>query len=423
MDLRAKLGLHFKKSDKPKVKKQDQQINELIYESINQEYQLSRLLPGKMVESDLGEFLLVEYRYPIDYFHGRINLGGLVSEEMSALCGVLKKPNMVCPKDLQNLIFLDTETTGLAGGAGTFAFLIGVGYFEEDEFVLRQYMMEDYHQELAMLDALLSELFKYSHLVTYNGKSYDWPLLEGRFIYHRIKEDFSPIHIDLLHPSRRFYKRRLERCNLGSIETEILDFKRTNDISGSEVPALFFRYLDQKDGRILLPVFQHNHWDILSLVTLIIHLIQAYLNPEDELHCPEDIFSAGKIYEDLGQVDLALKCYTQTLQQENASYFKQEVMKRLSFFYKRLGKMEEALLIWKELMESETNLQLYPYLELAKYFEHQCKDYQNALQMTEGAMGLVVKNRKLYSKIKLIELQNQLKHREQRLLKKIRKDF
>ncbi len=420
MDLKGKLSLHLNsKSKKTEDKKIEQQENELIYEPIHQEHQLSDLLPGKVIQSDFGEFLLVEYRYPLHYFHGRIHLGGLSKEDMSVLGGVLKNQDLILPENLQNFIFMDTETTGLAGGAGTFAFLIGIGYFEEDEFVLQQYMMEDYHQELAMLDALYRKMQNFSHLVTFNGKSYDWPLLEGRLVYNRMKEDFCPIHVDLLHPARRYYKSRLESCNLGSLEREILDFIRANDISGSEVPALFFRFLDDKDGRILLPVFQHNHWDILSLVTLLTHLIQVFQSPKEVLDRPEDLFSAGKIYEDLGQVEQALLCYSHTLKQDIHCHFRQDVLKRLSFFYKRIGNINEAITIWQELIQSESNLHVFPYIELAKYFEHQCKDYHLALQMTDEALELVRKQRRLYSRARVKELESQLDHRKQRLVRKI----
>lgn len=439
MDLRTKLGLHLNKKiketeeaiQKKEPLKQDHQdrmiqgtpttIEEWLYEPIHAEYHLTKLLPAQMIESELGEYLLAEYRYSLNHWHGKLPLGSLAVEELSALCGILKNSDLICPNGIEHLVFVDTETTGLAGGAGTFAFLVGVGYFENEEFVLQQYLMEDYHQELAMLDALLLKMQGFSHLVTFNGKTFDWPLLKDRFTYHRMRSNYDPVHIDLLHPARRYYKERLENCRLGSLEDRILGFTRTDDISGAEVPALFFNYLDEKDGRILMPVLQHNHWDILSLVTLLTHLIQAFLRPAQVLIEPEDLFSAGKIYEDVGQPDLAIDCYAICLEQQLTGSFSQEVLKRLSFIYKRLGRMDEACTIWRQFVERDGNIRLFPHIELAKHLEHQCKDFQQALQMTQSARELILEKYQLFSRAKFKELLEELEHREQRLVRKLEK--
>lgn len=439
MDLRAKLGLHLNKKSKETeeaIKEKEQfkldpqvgenqeaptTIEEWLYEPIHAEYHLTQLLPAQMIETKLGEYLLAEYRYSLNHWHGILPLGSLAAEELSSLCGVLKDQDLICPIGIEHLVFVDTETTGLAGGAGTFAFLVGVGYFEDEEFVLQQYLMEDYHQELSMLDALHQKLQGFSHLVTFNGKTFDWPLLKDRFTYHRMRSDYNPIHIDLLHPARRYYKGRLENCRLGSLENRILGFARTDDISGAEVPALFFSYLDEKDGRILMPVMQHNHWDILSLVTLLTHLVQAFLRPAQVLIEPEDLFSAGKVYEDLGQHDVAIDCYSICLERQITGSFSQEVLKRLSLVYKRLGRMDEACTIWRQFVEREGNLRLFPYVELAKYLEHQRKDYQQALKMTQSARELVLDKYQLFSQTKFKELLKELEHREQRLVRKLGK--
>lgn len=401
------------------MEKDTEVIRDTIYEPVYAGEQLTSLLPARRVQSELGEYLLAEYRYPLTHFHGRFYLGALQNESLSALCGVLKDQGLLCPTALQNLVFMDTETTGLAGGTGTFAFLIGLGYFTDNEFVLRQYMMEDYHQELAVLDVVYREIQDHSHLVTFNGKTFDWPLLESRLIYHRMRERFCPFHVDLLHPARRYYKSRLENCRLGSLEDEVLGFSRTADISGAEVPALFFRYLEERDGRIIQPVFQHNHWDILTLVTLLTHLVQAYLLPDEVLAEPEDLFSAGKIHEDLGESDRAVCCYLLALEHAKKGPLHQEILTRLSFLYKRLGRMDEACRIWERFIQSKNNLRLFPYLEMAKYLEHQRKDLNKALEVTRLARELLLAQRRLYSGGKFREMQQELDHRESRLLKKL----
>lgn len=414
MDLKSKLRLHQNKKDDQK-KSGEKKVEK------RREFSLPNLLPGKFVETEYGEFFLAEYRYSVDICHGNYRLDKLIDQDLSALCGVLKNEGLICPEGIESLAFLDTETTGLAGGAGTYAFMVGLGYFEDQEFVLQQYMMEDYPQELAMMNALYEKLKDFSHLVTFNGKSFDWPLLKGRFIYHQMKKDLSFVHVDLLHPARRYYKRRLASCNLGSIEEEVLGFVRENDIPGELVPELFFSYVQDKDGRIIAPVFRHNHWDILSLTTLLTQLLQNYLQPTQILTEPEDIFSAGKVYEDLCQYSKAIKCYNNCLELKLPSYLEHESLERLSFIYKRLEDFEQATSIWQQFIDSGARKKLFPYIELAKYYEHRLKNYQKALEMTRGAQDLLIQKRHFYDRDKFVKKREALEHRQERLKKKISK--
>lgn len=411
MDLKAKLGLHLKKKTERSTKNQlhDQPSIDCCH--------LSSLLPGRVTQTEFGEYFLVEYRYPLAHLHGKIHLGAIEHTDLAALTGVLKSPDLPSPERLGNFVFVDTETTGLAGGTGTYAFLVGIGYFQDAQFVLRQYLMEDYHQELAMLQALSADLAQFSHLVTFNGKSFDWPLLMSRFIFHRMRDICEPVQVDLLHPARRYYKRRLTSCSLGSLEGEVLGFYRENDISGAEVPSLFFRYLEERDGQVLLPVLQHNHWDILSLVSLITHLLETYLKPLEVLEAAEDLFSAGKIYEDLGAHDQAIQCYCHSLNKQRSPVLANEILTKLSFLYKRLGKLEEACDIWRGLAEKKRRH--LPFIELAKYYEHTTKEFIKALEMTRQAKGLLLEQRRRYTSRKFQELLGAIGHREARLLKKL----
>lgn len=425
MDLKAKLALHQKKktTDLPPrtmAVAQPERTRPEVHDEVSglTKNSLLRLLPARRIMSDHGEYLCVEYRYPFSHSHGRFHLGALQQENLQALCGVLKDQAFLCPTDPGSLLFMDTETTGLHGGAGTYAFMVGLGYFTEAEFVLCQYMMEDYHQEFAMLDAVYRMMQQHTHLVTFNGKTFDWPLLESRFIYHRMRSGLRPIHVDLVHPARRYYKQRLENCRLGSLEEVVLGFARTGDISGAEVPSLFFRYVEEKDGQIIAPVFQHNHWDLLTLVTLLTHLVQAYCAPEEVLEKPEDLFSAGKVHEALGEYEQAISCHSRALQRKSSPHLRQEILARLSYLYKRLGRFEDACSIWQDFIQSSSNMRLFPYLELAKYFEHQCKDDQRALEITMAARELLLQQRRHYTQVRFNEWLAELDHRRERLEKR-----
>lgn len=427
MDLKAKMALHQKKKTvdirTEALPGTDPSVRPAVRETAGEPaaaeaHSLLRLLPVRRMIRAEGEYLCAEYHYPLTHFHGRFHLGALRCENLQALCGVLKDQALLCPAELRSLLFMDTETTGLHGGTGTYAFMIGLGYFTEDEFVLCQYMMEDYHQELALLAAVDEKIQEHTHLVTFNGKTFDWPLLESRFTFHRMRGGRRPVHVDLLHPARRYYKQRLENCRLGSLEEAVLGFGRAEDISGAEVPALFFRYVEERDGRLIAPVFRHNHWDILTLVTLLTHLTQAYCDPEEVLGTAEDLFSAGKIHADLGEYEQAVACLNHSLRIASSNQLKQEILTHLSYIYKYLGRFEEACSIWQNFVQSMSNMRLSPYLELAKYFEHQCRDYRKALQITEAARELLLGHRRHYSAARFKERLAELDHRRERLEKK-----
>ena len=176
----------------------------------------------------------------------------------------------------ERLVYLDTETTGLAGGTGTCAFLIGIGTLEGTQFVVRQFFLRDYPEEKAILHALAEILGGFDGLVTYNGKTFDIPLLETRYALARQKSPFGRmLHLDALHPARRLWRLRLESCKLQDLESAVLGIEREGDIPGSEIPAIYFDYLREGDARGLQPVFHHNALDIMTLAAITVELARA----------------------------------------------------------------------------------------------------------------------------------------------------
>ena len=177
--------------------------------------------------------------------------------------------------DYRRALFLDTETTGLAGGTGTVAFLIGLGWFEGDGFVTQQLFARDYAEERATLLHLRERLAGREFLVSFNGKAFDANLLATRFIMNRLPDPLSGLpHLDLLHPARRLLSHRLADRRLSALETSILGFEREGDIPGSEIPQRYFDWLRRRDGRLMADVFEHNRLDILSLAALAAHLVE-----------------------------------------------------------------------------------------------------------------------------------------------------
>src|SRR6202790_1745636 len=165
--------------------------------------------------------------------------------------------------------FLDTETTGLAGGAGTYAFLIGVGRITAEGFRVRQFFMREFGEEASLLHALTAHLAQFEVLITYNGKTYDQPLLETRYRMQRAKPPFSRLgHLDLLHGARRLWKLRFDSCRLVELENQILGVEREGDLPGELIPYVYFEYLRTREAFKLVPIFHHNAIDILTLACL-----------------------------------------------------------------------------------------------------------------------------------------------------------
>ncbi|MBI2822840.1 MAG: ribonuclease H-like domain-containing protein [Acidobacteria bacterium] len=214
-------------------------------------------------------YLVREIRWPLDHRHGNWQVGSLREippASLRFLAGGAGGRSL----DPQECLFLDTETTGLAGGAGTVVFLTGCVWLERDRLVLRHLFVPDFPGEAAMIDELAQLLEQFSCVVTFNGKSYDLPLLQTRFTLHRKSLDTSRwAQVDLLHAARVLWKRPLGACSLVALERSVLGFHRAQDIPSRSIPRLYFEFL--RWGRLerLRGVFDHNMWDLLTCAGLL----------------------------------------------------------------------------------------------------------------------------------------------------------
>ncbi|NTV91182.1 MAG: ribonuclease H-like domain-containing protein, partial [Clostridiales bacterium] len=305
MDLKSKLGMYKSAEGQKQSAARGEKGGEVK-------------LPGIVVCNDDGDIFVLENRYPISYLYGGSRLGdaldinpkylewmngkiesGKRSRTGTARAEGTKGKEQAAGSDVfpgaGRLLFLDTETTGLSGGAGTVAFLTGVGFFRGDEFVVRQYFMRDYDEEPAMLNELNQLLSSFDGLVTFNGRSFDWNLLYGRFIQNRIKPSVKePVNLDLLFPARRIWSLKLESCRLSSLEENILSEYRSDDIPGALIPAVYFKYLEDGDVSEIKRVIRHNGLDVLSMVALMIKIAGMLENPM--LDEPDhDLIGVGRI--------------------------------------------------------------------------------------------------------------------------------
>jgi len=377
-------------------------------------YLIEQVMDGRFIETPYGQSFVVESIFKQDYLQGQTPL--YLSAPLQTIAAWIGDPRLV-NMSLQTIIFLDTETSGLAGGSGTYTFLIGVGRFQADGFYLAQYFMRDPIEELSHLTALLGFLGNFEGLVTFNGKAFDIPLLNARFISNgEVPPFFSAVHIDLLPLARRLWRDRLPSRTLGSLEENILGARRTlEDIPGWLIPTLYFDYLRTGDARPLKNVFYHNAMDVLSMAALLNHIANSLSNPHpDNVSHGVDLIAIGKLFEELGDLDIAVQCYAHGLACDIPEHTRAEAVQRWSFLEKRRQNLSAAVEMW---LAAAGRQEIYAHIELAKLYEHRVRDYHQALLWTQAALEVI--NSPEILSIDYQTLRPELEHRQQRLLRKI----
>jgi len=344
--------------------------------------EIRNLPEGEEMASAEGTFYRIRKMYDLSYLHGNLSLAKILQRSLSPARFILRQMEGV-PSTPESLLFLDTETTGLSGGVGTMAFLVGAGYFKEDSFIIEQLFARDFREERAALIYLKNLTRSFTTLVSFNGKSFDWPLLVNRWIFNRITEpDHLKSHLDLLYLSRRLWRRTIGECTLGNIEKKILDVRRQGDVPGYLVPQLYFEFLRTRDARPLGKVFHHNRLDILSLVTLL--ALQLDILDGQAPDVLVDHVSLGKLFLQIKEEALSLSYLENRHEQIQQSEFLQEVNLFLARLYKRQGDLGKARSLWTSIMATG-QFQLEAYEELAKCYEHIDRDYENALKVCLAA--------------------------------------
>jgi uncharacterized protein YprB with RNaseH-like and TPR domain len=350
---------------------------------------IEELVGGRVVETDKGPCVVVDEVYPRGYQHGQIDIAAALTHAPQTVAGIGRDPRLEV-LDLTNCAFLDVETTGLAGGAGTYAFLVGIGWFEGEDFHLRQVFMRDYGEEPALVSVLEETLGPLSGIVSFNGKAFDVPLLETRFILSRRRFPLSSApHLDLLHTARRLWRLRLESCRLNNLETEVLGLQRHGDVPSHLVPQLYFDYLRYGRAKPLLGVFYHNAQDILSLAALTALSCTLFEDPLCEAgNCGEDLYSLGRLYAQVGLGQRAELTLRAALDSSVPVDLRRQAVYHLSFHVKRQERWSEAVELW-HLAIDENHGRLYPFVELAKYYEHRAKDFAKAEELVLRAIEWV----------------------------------
>lgn len=283
---------------------------------------------------------------------------------------------------LHDILFLDTETTGLSGGAGTVAFEIGVGFFDGQGLHIRQYVMRDYDEEALMLAHILDLTQGKQALCTFNGKTFDIPLLQSRMIMQRMRLPAFAVHLDLLHISRRVFRLRLGHCNLSALEEALLCRRREDDLPGSEVPERYFSYLKTGNFSLLDDVLRHNFQDVASLADILYCLTCAHIHPEHLTH-EQDIYSVGRVMLKRGRLGQAQVCF-RLADKGTASPLARS---QLAYTLKKERDWEGAAAVYEQMIRAG-QCSLEPYIALAKLYEHRLNRIPDALRVTLEALRM-----------------------------------
>jgi hypothetical protein len=293
---------------------------------------------------------------------------------------------------LESALFLDLETTGLAGGTGTLPFLVGMGYYRDGKFKVAQYFLGEMADEDAMirdLSGFIREM-DFKSVVTYNGKAFDLPLLETRFAMHRERFPLAGLpHLDFLFAARQLWKHKYESCRLFHLAKEIVRAERDEDIPGAEIPMRYFQYIRTGDESLIEPILYHNQEDILSLLGVVIAgalLLRRGQRPEaGEEMDPLDLVGVGRLYESAGDTERSAELFERALKRNLSGELSVRVHKKLSAHFKKNRNWEKAVVLWKDLSRQD---QLDAFRELAMYYEHREKKYEEALRAAEEGLAM-----------------------------------
>lgn len=371
---------------------------------------LEEMVAGEVWENEGGTVYVSTARSPLPLVRGAHALDELLNFAPESIAPL--HPHSTPPASFRRAAFLDTETTGLGSSASTYAFMVGVGTIEPSlqtdalgerplEYVVRQFFMRSPAEETALLVALADLLQELDLLVSFNGRTFDVPLLRMRYLYNR---SFLPVsahkiplfderapHLDLLHPARRIWKRRLQSCRLVNLEAQVLGIERSGeDVSGALIPQMYVDYLRSGAGWEMARVFYHNREDIVTTAALAAQMGRMIHSPD----APESGVTAyewlglGERKELAGDYPSAVVAYRRALDAPDAlgGTSRGDAFLRLGRTQKRMGAWQDAAETWELWLTTIPDAPIAPWVELAKYHEWQSHDYAQAAMWTAWAL-------------------------------------
>jgi len=357
-------------------------------------------LGGSWRETAAGRSFVVTHRFEPADWHGRRRVSEFAEmlQDASPAATLVGRSVATMP-----FVFFDLETTGLNGGAGTHAFLVGCGWFDEEGgFVTEQHLMTDFAGERSMLGVVAEDFRRAGTLMSFNGKSFDAPMLETRYLFHRLESPCANrAHVDLVHPARRFWGNAGEGgCSLGALERQLFSVERTGDVAGFEIPARYFRFVRTGDAKPLVEVLHHNRLDLLSLAGLTARIFCLVQTGPDAAKHPREAHALGRVYRDAGLDERAEQAFERTLVLIEAEaarkassdlWFATERRERLALMVdavralaliaRRQRRYEAAAARWRQLIELSdcpAHISREAIEALAIYHEHRARDLTTA---------------------------------------------
>ena len=345
-------------------------------------------LPGEEIETACGKHYEAETFYARHRRYGSADISSL-AELPHDLLEVISAGSIrnVPPSEWA---FLDTETTGLAGGTGTCAFLVGVGRITPEGFRVRQFFMRDYGEEASMLAALAAHLEPCRVLITYNGRTFDQPLLETRYRLNRSRPPFARMeHLDLLFGARRLWKLRYESCRLVELEQRVLGVERQGDVAGAMIPHIYFDYVRTGEMARLLPVFHHNVLDIVTLACLTGIVPYAFKDPAGApLRHGAEMAGMARWLRDAGELEQACTLFRRAVDAGLPDSILFRTLWDIAALERKLERDEAALAVWHDLAACRNPFRVKALEELAKHHEHRERNFDFALELTQRALAL-----------------------------------
>ena len=371
---------------------------------------LVRMIGAECLYTDLGQHLVVRksFREP-QRFETTLRTLRLLANEAD-----------VKALDPARWLFLDTETTGLSGGTGTYAFLVGIAWWDDERFIVEQHFMRDYAEEPSVLLEIARKIAERPILATFNGKSFDWPLLQTRFRMTRAAQiPVLQAHFDLLHPARRLWRGQLRSIAQAELERQILGMERTYDIPSETIPWRYFNFLRGGPPEAIVEVFDHNQMDLCGLAALAVRVIGILNDPETIGHSGSEFFGVSRLLQKRGETVLAQRTFELALEAGLPPDAERSVQRELAILAKRQGDFSRSNDYWEKLLGASTD-GLAAYEQLAIFYEHSAREFERASSLTHEAL---VKLLEAYhsgriSMVKYQQWYDRLHHRLGRLSKK-----
>ncbi len=360
-----------------------------------------------------------ECPFPADSYHGRIRIGSAL-ELKSDILALISRDDAFQTVDPAKILYLDLETTGLSPGSSNYAFMVGLGYFAGDEFRVRQHFMRDFSDEIEILDRLEAFVAQFNAVVTFNGRAFDLPLIESRFVLARRRTRLSQLpHLDLLYPSRQIWRERFESCSLKSLEYNLLGVERHGDIPGAEIPHVYFEYLRSRNPYWISKIFHHNRLDIVSMMCLL-SFCHDLVAGKHLAHDWQETLGLAFFYERRNNYEQSTLLFSEALETGADRERRVKAIRRASELHRKAGKRDEAMALWSDGAQEDGFAAIDFLRNMAIQLEHHERRYADALALVDDALDRIANLRdRGIGGAKLLRHQTDFEKRRDRLRKKV----